>query len=151
MASPPPPQHHAKGQRQALDTLWLAHLAAGVDPGDGHQLARSPSFGIGIVEFNQGKFFEAHESFERAWLDAPYPDRLLSLALSKLGAAGAHGQRGNLASATKIIRDAQRCLSPLPREFAGIDCSALRHGLRSWIESPQDHEVAIHLIQVVKQ
>jgi hypothetical protein len=145
---PLPPQQHSKGQRQALDALWLAHLTEGGDPGDGHQIAESLAFRIGIAEFNQGEFFEAHGSFERAWLDAPYPDRLLGLALSKLGAAFAHGKRGNLASAAKIVEDTQRCLSPLPMVFAGIDCSALRAGLELWMGSPHDHEVAVHLVQV---
>jgi hypothetical protein len=149
VTSPLPPQKHSKGQRQALDTLWLTHLTEGGDPGEGDQLANSPSFGIGIAEFNQGKFFEAHESFESAWLDAPYPDCLLGLALAKLGAACANGQRGNLASATKIVGDTLRYLAPLPMVFAGLDCSALRDGLELWTKSPHDQELLIQLVRVI--
>ena len=151
MASPRPPQKHTKGQRQALDTLWLAHLTGGGDPGEGNQLAGSPSFEIGILEFNQGEFLEAHESFECAWLSTPYPDRLLSLALAKLGAACANNQRGNLMSATKIVGDTLRCLAPLPIVFAGLDCSALRDRLKLWTESPHDQETAIQLVRAVRK
>ena len=146
MANPPPPQQHAKGQRQALDSSWLAYLTAGGNPGDAHQLAASLAFQTGVTEFNQAKFFEAHESFERAWHDAPYPDQLLALALSKLGAAFTHAQRGNPTSAAKIVRDAQRCLAPLPLTYASLSVATLRDALPAWLASPNATQANIVLL-----
>ena len=145
MANPPPPQQHAKGQRQALDARWLAYLAAGGDPGDAQQLAASPAFQTGVTEFNQAKFFEANESFERTWRDVPYPDRLLALALSKLGAAFTHAEHGNLTSAAKVVRDAQRCLAPLPLIYASLAVAPLREALATWIASPRPKQEVIVL------
>ena len=148
MAAQPPPQEHTKGQRRALDVRWLEHLTAGGNPGDGQQLAELVSFRNGVWDFNQGRFFDAHESFERAWRETPYPERLLSLALSKLGAAFAHAQRGNLTTATQIVRDAQRCLAPLPPAYAGIDIAQLRNELAPWLASPQPGPTVIHITPV---
>ncbi len=144
MANQPPPQKQPKGQRRILDARWIEHLSAGGDPGDGRQLTDLVSFHSGISEFNQGKFFDAHESFERAWHAVRYPDRLLSLALSKLGAALTHAQRGNLSVARKIVHDTQLCLVPLPAVYAGIDVAELREHIRAWLASPQLYGIVIH-------
>ena len=135
MADLSPPQEHPKGQRRALDAQWLAYLAHGGDPGAGHALTPLDAYRTAIAQFNDARYFEAHETFEHIWLATPYPDRLLALALSKLGAAFEHAKRGNRPGAAKIARAALTCLAPLPDEYADIDVRALEAavalGLRS--------------------
>lgn len=122
----PPPQTHAKGQRPALDLQWLAYLNSGGDPGNGALLARSASFQQGIAQFNDRQFRNAHDSFEAAWRDTPYPDRLLALALAKLTASIAKaGEQG----AIKPPTSAAKFFSALPTTYAGIDLSPLRDAL----------------------
>jgi hypothetical protein len=125
VADASPPQDHPKGGRRALDARWLAYLSDDGDPGDGPDLAKHSHFASGIAQFNTARFHEAHESFEQAWLATPYPDRLLALALTKLGAAFAHALHGNRRGATTIASDALACLAPLPDDYAGIDVRAL--------------------------
>jgi len=120
-----PPQDHPKGGRRALDAQWLAYLSADGDSGDGADLAASADFALGLAQFNQADYHKAHESFEHAWLATAYPERLIALALSKLGAAFAHAQADNRRSATKIAADALACLAPFPEGYAGIDVRAL--------------------------
>lgn len=131
------PQKHLKGHRRALDARWLKHLTAGGDPGDGHQLATLVSFRTGVSEFNNGKFYEAHESFERAWLDTPYPERLFSLALAKLSAGFTHHEKGSLTTANKFIKDTQQWIAPLPATYAEIDITQLRNQLSVWLTSTE--------------
>ena len=136
--TPRPPQQFARGDRRALDAEWLAYLANGGDAGDGSSLAGDREFVAGFDRFNEGGHAEAHELFEGAWVAAPYPDRLLCLALSKLGAAFEQEARGNLRGARKIVGDAQRCLAPLPAAYGSIDVQALREGLAAWRATPGD-------------
>jgi hypothetical protein len=120
-----PPQDHPNGGRRTLDAQWLAYLSDDGDSGDGADLATHVEFASGLTQFNDARYHDAHESFEHAWRATPYPDRLLALALSKLGAAFAHAQDGNRRGATKIAADALACLTPLPDDYAGIDVRAL--------------------------
>ena len=131
--TPRPPQQHARGERRALDDLWLAHLASGGRPGNGYSLVKRP-FVKGIELFNNRQYYVAHEFFEQAWLAARYPQRLLCLALAKLGAAFEQQERGNLRAARKIVGDAQHCLGPLPTGYGPIDVGRLRTELSTWLE-----------------
>ncbi|MDA1036121.1 MAG: DUF309 domain-containing protein [Chloroflexi bacterium] len=130
--TPRPPQQYARGERRSRDSQWLTYLAAGGDAGNGMSLVTDQRFVGGIDQFNEGGYFQAHALFEHAWLIAPYPDRLLCLALSKLGAAFEHQARGNLRGARKVVNDAQRCLGPLPAAYGSIDVQALRQQLETW-------------------
>ena len=122
---PPPPQHHAKGERPALDRQWLTYLSAGGDPGDGQAIASDPSFQAGIATFNEHRFFEAHELFEQAWLRALYPDRLIGHSLAKLCAALVWAERREVQSTAKAMRNATRILAGLPGTYARIDLASL--------------------------
>jgi hypothetical protein len=119
-----------------LDDQWLAYLASGGDIGDGMSLPNDNRFVTAIDRLNDGGYFEAHELFEQAWQAAAYPERLLCLALSKLGAAFEQQQRGRLNGARKIVRDAQHCLHPLPAVYGSIDIEALRNDLSTWSAKP---------------
>lgn len=129
------PIEYAKGQRQALDRLWLAHLRNGADPGDGLALLTAPGFFDGIRSFNTHAYFDAHEQFEAAWRASTYPARLLPYALSKLGAACHHSARRPL-TAAKLARDTLAILDCLPRTYATIDLATFRVDLARWIDSP---------------
>lgn len=135
--TPRPSQQHARGERRALDELWLAHLASGGRAGNGYSLVKQ-GFVQGLEFFNNRQYFEAHEFFEQAWLAARYPQRLLCLALAKLGAAFEQEERGNQGSARKIVGDAQRCLEPLPSGYGPIDVGRLRAELATWLDEGGD-------------
>jgi hypothetical protein len=115
-----------------LDNQWIAYLATGGDIGDGMSLSNDNRFVTAIDRINDGGYFEAHELFEQAWQATAYPERLLCLALSKLGAAFEQQQRGRLHSARKIVGDAQRCLHSLPAMYGSIDIETLRKDLNTW-------------------
>ena len=134
----PPPQHGAPGQRPALDRRWLAWIERPDDAtvGDGAALARSGTLERGIAEFNDGRFFASHETWEALWRETRYPERLFCLALTKLGAGFEHGQRANHRGAAKLLTDALVYLAPFMPAFAGLDVRALHQDVRGWLEAP---------------
>ena len=132
-----PPQHGAPGGRPALDRRWLAHLRRdGAAVGDGAALAHSGTLERGITEFNDGRFFASHETWEALWRETRYPERLFCLALTKLGAGFEHGRRANPHGAAKLLTDALAFLAPFMPAFAGLDVRALHEDVRGWLEAP---------------
>ena len=129
-----PPQHGAPGERPALDRRWLAHLRSdGAAVGDGAALAHSGTLERGIAEFNDGRFFASHETWEALWGETRYPERLFCLALTKLGAGFEHGRRSNPHGAAKLLSDALAYLAPFTPTFAGLDVQALHEDVSAWL------------------
>ena len=132
-----PPQRGASGERPALDRRWLAYLdrSDGGGVGDGTALARSSTLGRGIAEFNDGRFFASHETWEALWRETEYPQRLFCLALTKLGAGFEHGRRANPHGAAKLLTDALTYLAPFMPTFAGLDVRRLHEDVGVWLRA----------------
>lgn len=65
----------------------------------------------GLSAFAEGRFFEAHELIEPAWMGSPEPaERDLDQGLIKLAAAYVHAERGNLLGMRKNLAGARRRL-----------------------------------------
>lgn len=140
----PPPQHGAPGERPALDRRWLAYLdrsgGSGGSVGDGAALTRSSTLARGVAEFNDGRFFESHETWEALWRETGYPHRLFCLALTKLGAGFEHARRANPRGATKLLTDALAYLAPFMPAFAGLDVQALHQDVSAWLRAEGSHK-----------
>ncbi len=131
----PPPQHGAPGERPALDRRWLAYLDRSGGDGDGAALARSSTLARGVAEFNDGRFFASHETWEALWRETGYPQRLFCLALTKLGAGFEHARRANPHGAAKLLTDALAYLAPFMPAFAGLDVQALHQDVSAWLRA----------------
>ena len=127
-----PPQSHSRGARRELDRRWLDYLQCTADTGNGQGIAVLPGFLQGIQEFNDRRYFESHETWESAWRDAPYPECLFLLGLTKLAVGLAHANRGNVGGARRLLTDGLRCLECFPEVYAGVDVAGLRATVRSW-------------------
>ena len=138
-AGGPPPQQGAPGQRPALDRRWLAWIQRHDGPavGDGTGLAQSGNLERGITEFNDGRFFASHETWEALWRETQYPERLFCLALTKLGAGFEHGRRANPHGAAKLLTDALAYLAPFMPAFAGLDVRALHQEVGAWLRAAE--------------
>jgi hypothetical protein len=74
--------------------------------------ARHAAREAGIAAFEEGRFFEAHELMEPAWMGSPEPaERDLDQGLIKLAAAYVHAQRGNALGMRKNLAGARRRLA----------------------------------------
>ncbi len=85
----------------------------------------------GIEEFNQGRFFDAHETWEEAWHVETGPQRDLLRGLIHV-AAGYHHlvRRRNFRGAFIKLGSGARLLDRFGRLCRGIDVDSIRRGAR---------------------
>jgi hypothetical protein len=88
-------------------------------PSDGELLAH------GLVELCDGRFFEAHEDWERVWQHASGTERRRLQGLIQLAAAGVHLRKGRLGPAKKLLGLGIEKLGHAPEDFFGIPAAAL--------------------------
>jgi hypothetical protein len=85
----------------------------------------------GIVLFNQGDYFGAHEELEIAWRQEPGSVRQLYQGILEAGVAYLHLQRRNLAGAHKVFARSMRWLREWPEVCRGTDVGQLRRDLEA--------------------
>ncbi len=80
----------------------------------------------GIRLLNRGRFFEAHESLEQAWMVAPDLEGYLYRALLQFAVGCLHVERDNRRGALKMTLRVREWLDPLPDRCRGVDVGALK-------------------------
>jgi predicted metal-dependent hydrolase len=80
----------------------------------------------GIDEFNQGLFFECHETLEEIWLEDHGEDRKFYQAIIQIAAGYFKLEQGVPAGAIKLWRTGLEKLQPYGPVFLGINVEALR-------------------------
>lgn len=78
-----------------------------------------------LDEFNDGYFFESHETLEDLWLVAPWPERQLFQGVIQLAAAFVHFFRGEYPGTIKLLDAAVEKLRAFQPERLGVDLAAL--------------------------
>lgn len=103
-------------------------MSAPADP------SADPLFARGLEEFRAGRFFEAHEEWERLWMQAEGDARLFLQALIQVAAACVHLTRGNAGPGIRLLSLAAGKLERFGDEYSGIHTDSLRKGLRQAAE-----------------
>jgi predicted metal-dependent hydrolase len=85
-----------------------------------------PRFIKGIDEFNQGLFFECHETLEEIWLEDHGEDRKFYQAIIQIAAGYFKLEQGVPAGAIKLWRTGLEKLEPYGPVFLGVNVEALR-------------------------
>lgn len=80
----------------------------------------------GLEEFNQGMYFEAHETLEAAWNAEQGVGRELYRAILQIGVAYLQIQRGNYNGAIKMFWRVRQWIEPLPDVCRGVHIGVLR-------------------------
>ena len=88
----------------------------------------------GIMLFNQGSFFEAHEELEVAWREEPGKIRGLYQGILEAGVTYLHLRRQNLAGAVKVYGRSMRWLGKWPEICRGAHIGRLRRDLEAIID-----------------
>lgn len=88
----------------------------------------------GVALFNAGRFFEAHEAWEEAWVRESGPRRLLLQGLILVAAGWLKRDAGNARGAWTLFSRALDRLQSLPSHCEGVDVSGLRPQVASWRE-----------------
>jgi len=94
---------------------------------------RSDPFQHGIEQFNTGRFFEAHESWEEIWLCSPEPEKTFLQGIIQVAAAFHHHSRGNRRGARSLLDAGLRRLARFPDAHRGIALGALRAESLAWV------------------
>ena len=91
-----------------------------------------PRLQKGIDEFNQGLFFECHETLEEIWQEDHGEDRLFYQGIIQIAAAFHHYSRGNARGAHSLLQAALGRLARFPDVHHGIALGALRAAAQEW-------------------
>lgn len=89
--------------------------------GELHPRARA-----GILLFNQGKYFEAHEELEAAWKEERGKARQLYQGILEAAVAYLHITRQNYNGAVKVYGRSMKWLKDWPAHCRGVDVAQLR-------------------------
>jgi uncharacterized protein len=84
-----------------------------------------PELDEGIRLFNEGRWFEAHEVLERAWLAEPGPLRHLYQGILQVGVGLHHARRGNVHGGLRLLDRGMARLAPFEPDRLGVDVARL--------------------------
>lgn len=87
--------------------------------------ARLGEFYDAVAQFNDGYFFESHETLEDLWMVTPLPERDLFQAIIQLAAAFVHYARGEYPGILKLLDASAEKLRAFAPEHLEIDITAL--------------------------
>lgn len=86
----------------------------------------------GVEQFNRGRFFEAHETWEALWLDASGADKIFLQAVIQFAAAFHHWTNGNPRGALSLLRGGAKKLARIPARYRGVRVDRLRLQAERW-------------------
>ncbi len=83
-----------------------------------------PRYLAGVLLFNAGDFFEAHEVWEDLWADSAGRERSFYQGLIQAAVGLCHFGNGNLRGAVKLYRSSRDYMEPCGSPFLGLDAVA---------------------------
>ena len=83
-----------------------------------------PRYLAGIVLFNRGDFFEAHEVWEAIWLETSGPERRFYQGLIQAAVGLCHFSNGNLRGASKLYHSSRDYMHRFGSPYLGLDQDA---------------------------
>jgi uncharacterized protein len=86
--------------------------------------AYDPRYLAGILLFNRGDYFEAHEVWEELWTDTAGPERRFHQGLIQAAVALCHFCNGNVRGAAKLYRTSRDYMEKFPSPHWGLDTAA---------------------------
>ena len=92
---------------------------------DEEVLEKLPLLEQGVREFNDGLFFQAHETWEEIWIVSPWPLRRFLQGLIQVAASFVHLARNEYPGTHRLLREALHKLSAFPSPYLGIDSARL--------------------------
>lgn len=98
-----------------------------------HSRPHNPShdFHQGLLKFNNGDFFQAHEDFEAAWRKTPGEEREFYRSLLQISGGYFRLTQGNVSGARKFFTLALDWLEGFPANFQGTNVQSIRETLQS--------------------
>jgi uncharacterized protein len=134
-------------KQHRLRSSYYLSMCASLQPK--HLSTQPPgAFHRGIEEFNERRFFEAHEVWEELWLASAEPDKTFLQGIIQIAAAFHHHLRDNNRGACSLLQAGLRRVKPFPADHFGIDLESLRSQSIAWIAvltsgNPVPHALSI--------
>jgi len=88
---------------------------------DNSTASYDPRYLAGIVLFNEGEYFEAHEVWESIWMDTAGPDKRFYQALIQAAVGLCHFCNGNVRGAVKLYHSSCDYMSRYSSPHLGLD------------------------------
>ncbi len=89
-------------------------------------------FRLGVEQFNEQRFFEAHETWEEIWLHAAEPEKTFLQGIIQIAASFHHYLRRNFAGAQTLLAAGIVKLSRFQAHHRGLELAALRTAAKQW-------------------
>lgn len=90
-----------------------------------------PRYLAGIVLFNRGDFFEAHEVWEDLWMDTAGPDKQFFQGLIQVAVGLCHFCNGNVRGAVKLYHSSRDYLSRYTSPHYGLNLDEFGRQMQS--------------------
>ena len=94
-----------------------------------------PEAAEGLRLFNEGKYFEAHEALEIAWLEEKGKVRELYRGILQIAVVYLHATRHNYNGVIKVYERSQKWLKDWPDFCRGIDVGQLQRDAKAVLEA----------------
>jgi predicted metal-dependent hydrolase len=85
------------------------------------------------AQFNEGKFFECHETLEDVWQGIRGPARDFFQGLIQISVGLYHLSNGNIPGAASQLEKGLARLEPYGERYAGIEAGVLRRETLGWL------------------
>ena len=123
-------------KRRQTDMLWLERLEdVGLAPfHDAFPDSPPAPFHKAVDQFNDGLFWECHETLEDIWLVTPYPLRHFYQGVLKIAVGLHHSNRHNIRGCRNKLEEGLRLLEVFTPSFLGLDTGALAIETDRWLQ-----------------
>ena len=88
-------------------------------------------FQKGLMEYEKGDYFEAHEAWEGLWSDYNLPDRKFIQGLIQLSVSFVHLRNGNMNGARRLLKKCSEKFQPYQHLQRGINMDELKMGIET--------------------
>jgi predicted metal-dependent hydrolase len=90
------------------------------------------AFEKGVREFNEGLFFECHDTLEELWAGVRGPGRDFFQGLIQVAVGFYHLGNSNPNGAERLLGRALRRLEGYPPQYGGLELEELRQAVADW-------------------
>ena len=123
------------GNRRRLEGQWLGQLERYGLPAFLPEPPAKAPLGLhkAIEQFNDGAFWDCHETLEVVWLKTPYPLRLFYHSIIKTAVGFHHMRRHNRNGARVKLSDGVRLLPLFSPVYMGVRTGHLLEDSSGWL------------------
>ncbi len=88
-------------------------------------------FQKGLMEYEKGDYFEAHEAWEDLWSDYNLTDRKIIQGLNQISVSFVHLRNGNMNGARSLLKKCSEKFEPYQHLQRGINMNELKMGIET--------------------